>query len=255
MPEVGRGGTAKGSAVFSILLFGTENTAMLVYAPMTLLELSAICADNQLIVDEFAQTKLHDYSILLASWNSRINLISRKDEENIFSRHILHSLTLRMPAICNYDFSYKRVADVGTGGGLPGIPLKIVTPSLDMTLIDSVQKKITACNDMIMSLGLGGSRAIAGRAEELARLPEQSHQYDVIISRAVASLEDLTKWTYGLLKPAGTLFSLKGGDLTEEIKRTQRLKFVSSVRETSLLLAKYDDLAKEDKKLVRVDLV
>ena len=199
------------------------------------------------------QEQLKEYIAQLISWNARINLISRKDEENILSRHILHSLVLRMPGICDYDFTNKKTADVGTGGGLPGIPVKIVTPEVDMTLIDSVQKKIVACNDMIASLGLTGIHTLSGRAEELSKLPEHAHAYDAIISRAVAPLEELTKWTHGLLKPGGTLFSLKGGDLWDEIKRTQRLPYVREVHETALVLQGFDDFAKEDKKLVRVD--
>ncbi|HWF43457.1 MAG TPA: 16S rRNA (guanine(527)-N(7))-methyltransferase RsmG [Candidatus Kapabacteria bacterium] len=197
---------------------------------------------------------LFRYCELLRSWNARINLISRKDEENILARHILHSLVLRMPAICDYDFTDKRVADIGTGGGLPGIPIRIVTPSISMTLIDSVQKKIAACQDMIGQLGLSDTQAVAGRAEELAKLPEFAGGFDAIVSRAVAPLEELIKWTQGLLKPSGMLFSLKGGDLNEEIKRANRLSYVASVEEIPLALNGYDEFSREGKKLVRVQL-
>jgi len=221
---------------------------------MLLQGLADFCAANELSLDAAMLTQLGKYAGYLLSWNTRINLISRKDEENIFARHILHSLVLRMPAICDYDFTNKRVADVGTGGGLPGIPIRIVTPSISMTLIDSVQKKIAACQDMIEQLGLSNIRAIAGRAEELAKLPEYAGAFDAIVSRAVAPLEELTKWTQGLLKPSGVLFSLKGGDLNEEIKRTKRLNYVVSVEEIPLALNGYDEFSREEKKLIRVQL-
>ena len=218
-------------------------------------ELSEICALNGLPLSSEAAALLNRYADTLRTWNAKLNLISRQqDEEHILARHILHSLTLRMPAICDYAFSGKRVADVGTGGGLPGIPMKIVTPSSDMTLIDSSQKKIVACNEMITSLGLTGIRAIAGRAEELAKLPEHAQKYDAVVSRAVASLEDLTKWTHGLIRPGGVLLSLKGGDLAEEMKRTSRLKYVLSIEEKPLEIVGYDAFVVEGKKLVAVRL-
>ena len=221
---------------------------------MTLEALRSICEANGLPLSEEQASLLGKYEQLLREWNAKINLISRKDEENILSRHILHSLTLRMPAICDYDFAGKKAADVGTGGGLPGIPLKIVTASLDLTLIDSIQKKITACNGMIASLKLNRIRAIVGRAEELAKLPDHRKQYDAIVSRAVAPLDDLLKWCGGLLKDGGTLYSLKGGDLSEEIKRTERMKIVDVVESRSLRLVGYDEFEREEKQLIRVKL-
>lgn len=211
-----------------------------------------ILADNNLELPDGAQDSLMRYATLLKDWNAKINLVSRKDEEHILDKHILHSLVLRMPAICDYDFANKRVADLGTGGGLPGIPLKIVTPSCNMTLIDSVQKKIAACNEMIGELGLTDIETISGRAEELAKLPKFSHSFDAIVSRAVAPLDELAKWSKRLLKPGGVLFSLKGGDLSEEIRRTERLKFIGEVEEKPIELVGYDGFAREEKKLVSV---
>jgi 16S rRNA (guanine527-N7)-methyltransferase len=211
-----------------------------------------ILISNGLDLPKGAQDALMRYAALLKDWNAKINLISRKDEEHILDKHILHSLVLRMPAICDYDFANKRVVDIGTGGGLPGIPLKIVTPSCEMTLIDSVQKKITACNVMISELGLTGIEAVSGRAEELARLPKFSHSYDAVVSRAVAPLDDLTKWSRGLLKPGGILLALKGGDLSEEIRRTERLKWIASIEEKLIDLVNYDGFSTENKKLVSV---
>src|SRR5438309_10104555 len=123
---------------------------------MTMNEIAAICGRNGLALNESQEASLARYTDLLLEWNAKVNLISRKDEAHTLDRHILHSLTLAMPDICTYDFLNKRVLDLGTGGGLPGIPLTIAIPSLDMTLVDSIQKKIAACNAMIEVLSLTG---------------------------------------------------------------------------------------------------
>jgi 16S rRNA (guanine527-N7)-methyltransferase len=219
---------------------------------MTTSEFLAICTANGLFISNEEAEKLAAYMDVLQKWNAKINLISRKDEDRILDSHILHSLVLRMPDVCNYDFTNKKVADLGTGGGLPGIPLKIVTPSVEMTLIDSIQKKIAACTDMIMQLGLTGIRATLGRAEELARNREHTRVYDAIISRAVAPLGELATWSKGLLKPGGILFALKGGDLEEEIMAAHKLKFIQKIEEKPLDLIGYEEFANAKKKLVTV---
>jgi 16S rRNA (guanine527-N7)-methyltransferase len=220
---------------------------------MIITELATICEENGLILDSTKRLAMEAYAQLLAEWNYKINLISRKDIEHILDRHILHSLVLAMPGVTDYDFRNKRALDIGTGGGLPGIPLKIVIPSLDMTLVDSTQKKIAAVNEMIVELGVTGIRAIVARAEELAKSSEHAHAYDVIVSRAVAPLEDLVKWSQTLLKPNGVLFSLKGGDLSEEVRRAERLKSIASIEVRTLDLVGDSEFLQEEKKLVRVD--
>jgi 16S rRNA (guanine527-N7)-methyltransferase len=219
---------------------------------MELSELLTICAANGLFISSEEAGMLAAYAVILRQWNAKINLVSRKDEDHIFDSHILHSLTLRMPAICQYDFINKRIADLGTGGGLPGIPLKIVIPTVEMTLIDSIQKKIAACKDMIAELGLTGILAVCARAEELAREKEHAHVYDAIVSRAVAPLDELASWSKGLLKSGGMLFALKGGDTSEEIIRAEKLKFVSSIEETPLILKGYEGFTDSGKKLISV---
>ncbi|MFI5202194.1 MAG: 16S rRNA (guanine(527)-N(7))-methyltransferase RsmG [Candidatus Kapaibacterium sp.] len=225
---------------------------------MLLDALITICHSNGLHVTAEEAKMMSGYAKLLSQWNSKINLISRKDEAHILDRHILHSLTLAMPGtsdhpISGYDFRNKRALDIGTGGGLPGIPLKIAIPSLDVTLVDSTQKKIAAVNEMVIELGLTGIRVIAARAEDLANSPEYAREYDVIVSRAVAPLEDLVKWSRGLLKPGGVLFSLKGGDLSEETRRANRLNYVSGIEVKALDLTGYSEFMREEKKLVRVN--
>ncbi|MFO7853378.1 MAG: 16S rRNA (guanine(527)-N(7))-methyltransferase RsmG [Bacteroidota bacterium] len=159
--------------------------------------------------------KLNCLKKLYAEWNKKINLVSRKDMDNFFLHHVIHSLSI----VKIISFSRgTRILDAGTGGGLPGIPLAIVFPHCYFTLADSVRKKITAVNDIISKLDLDNAEAIWSRVENI------KEKYDFAVARAVAPLPDLVRWTGSLIHkkslneiPNG-LISLKGGELSEEIK-------------------------------------
>lgn len=149
-----------------------------------------------------------------SNWNSKINLISRKDMEHFYERHVLHSLS-----IARY-ISFKpntTILDVGTGGGFPGIPLAILVPEADFLLTDSIGKKIMVVKQAVQELGLNNVTAINKRAEEI-KFP-----FDFIISRAVTNLPDFVNWTLKNIrrqgnnqKPNGILY-LKGGDVSPEL--------------------------------------
>ncbi len=154
---------------------------------------------------------------LYADWNAQINVISRKDVHLFYERHVLHSL-----AIAKFlPFSKgTMVLDVGTGGGFPGIPLSILYPDCTFHLVDSIAKKIKVVQDVAEQLGLENVKAEQARVEEL------KFQYDVIVTRAVAPLTTLARWTKGKLimksaKKVTGLICLKGGDLTEEINEAK----------------------------------
>ena len=222
---------------------------------MTISELVAICQANGLAISDAQAVLLERYQTLLRETNQVVNLISRKDEENILEKHLLHSLTIAMPGVTGFEIPKAvSIFDIGTGGGLPGIPLKIVRPDLSVVVCDSIAKKITAVSSMIASLNLLGITAIVSRAEDLPKIPKHRKAYDVIVSRAVAPLYELVKWTKDLLKPQTTLLSLKGGDLSEEIGRTKQIPFVKEVVESPLSLSGYDGFVTEEKKVVRVKL-
>lgn len=123
--------------------------------------------------------------------NAMVNLVSRKDEENLEERHFLHSLGIAK----HFDLSGARVLDVGTGGGFPGLPLAIVFPEGKFHLIDARRKKIDAVNDFIQQLGLENVKATHIRAEEL------TEQCDFVVSRAVTSLDRFTRWTERVIRP------------------------------------------------------
>jgi 16S rRNA (guanine527-N7)-methyltransferase len=160
-------------------------------------------------------TQLYD---LYSFWNAQINVISRKDIEELYERHILHSLGIAK--FCTFQVG-EQVLDVGTGGGFPGIPLAILFPETKFHLVDSIGKKIKVVKEVAEALGLKNVRATHARAEEI------TDKYNFVVSRAVTRLGDFYPWVRGKFAKEnknaiqnGILY-LKGGDLTEEIKESK----------------------------------
>ncbi|MFD0764157.1 16S rRNA (guanine(527)-N(7))-methyltransferase RsmG [Mucilaginibacter lutimaris] len=151
---------------------------------------------------------------LYTLWNSQINVISRKDIDLLYERHVLHSLGIAkvMPFLPD-----ENVLDVGTGGGFPGIPLAILFPETNFHLVDSIGKKIKVVNEVASALGLKNVKGTHARAEEIKQ------QFDFVVSRAVTQLKDFYPWVKGKFskqsknKLANGILYLKGGDLTQEI--------------------------------------
>ena len=160
-------------------------------------------------IEQFA--KLED---LYKEWNEKINVISRKDMDSLYEKHILHSLGIAKVM----EFSPQtKVLDIGTGGGFPGIPLAILFPEVEFTLIDSIGKKITVVKEVSEGIGLKNITAIHGRAEDL------KGQFHFVVSRAVTQMPVFLRWLRGKFakeqfnpKHNGVLY-LKGGDLAEEL--------------------------------------
>lgn len=150
---------------------------------------------------------------LYREWNAQINVISRKDIDNLYEHHVLHSLAIArylqtVPGL--YEaFSQASVLDLGTGGGFPGIPLAILFPSAQFVLCDSVGKKTIVAQAVSSALGLENVQVVNARAESLPQT------FDFVVSRAVASLTDFYPWVKGKFK-RGILY-LKGGDVVPEI--------------------------------------
>lgn len=173
----------------------------------------------QLIEDYFElseeqKTQFSKLDELYKEWNAQINVISRKDQENFYERHVLHSLAIA----CVVDFKDgTRILDVGTGGGFPGIPLAILFPECRFVLLDSIGKKIKVVQAVVEALGLKNVEAIHGMAEK------EKRKFDFIISRAVTRMGGFIPWVQKNIAqdqqnalPNGILY-LKGGDLEEEM--------------------------------------
>jgi len=170
---------------------------------------------------EKQRSQFSELKTLYEFWNAQINVISRKDTENFYERHVLHSLAIAK--VLTFQANAK-ILDIGTGGGFPGIPLAILFPETHFTLVDSIGKKIKVVNEVAQALGLQNVKGIHCRAEDLA------DQFDFIVSRAVTTMPDFLKWTKGKFSkksnhtlPNGILY-LKGGDLKEELKGIKGIK-------------------------------
>lgn len=153
---------------------------------------------------------------LFMEYNAHTNLSAIRTPEGIVEKHFIDSLMLGNAV----ELSGK-VLDIGSGGGFPGIPLKILFPEVDFTLMDSVGKKVRAMNHFINSLGLTDIRAIQARAEEIAKLPEYKRQFDFIVSRATAYLPQILEWAEPFLSDHGQiiLYKLASPDELTEGKR------------------------------------
>lgn len=163
---------------------------------------------------------------LYRDWNAKVNLISRKDIDNLYLHHVLHSLSIAK--LLRFKEGAE-ILDLGTGGGFPGIPLAILMPEAKFHLIDGTQKKINVVQDVIQSLGLENATAQQVRVEELKNL-----HYDFVVTRAVAELEQLRQWTQRLFKvkqlhaiPNG-LIALKGGKIQAEVKSIPKGEYVET---------------------------
>ena len=165
-------------------------------------------SDNQILQFQKLQGLYED-------WNAKINVISRKDIDELYTRHVLHSLGIAK--IIEFRPGSK-IMDVGTGGGFPGIPLAILFPEVDFYLIDVIAKKIRVVNEVAAGLGLKNVKAEQKRAELVKQ------EFDFIVSRAVTNMPDFVKWVDDKVAKkqnhelANGILYLKGGDLTEELK-------------------------------------
>jgi 16S rRNA (guanine527-N7)-methyltransferase len=182
---------------------------------------------------------------LYQEWNQKINVISRKDIDHVFPHHILHSMAI---AKVMHFVPGSEILDLGTGGGLPGIPLAILFPETRFLLVDGTRKKIGVVQAIIEDLGLTNVKARHIRAEYL------KHKFDFVICRAVASLDKLAEWSMPLIKhkqqhamPNG-LLTLKGGDISKEAKALGRHAYVESFPLTDF----FDEAYFEEKYVVYV---
>jgi 16S rRNA (guanine527-N7)-methyltransferase len=187
---------------------------------MNLIEFWTICSVNGIILNKQQISLIERYTRELLFWNKKVNLISRKDEQWILNKHILHSLSVLKYIEIK---SKARCLDVGTGGGLPGIPLKIARQDLFMMLIDSVNKKIKISDMMVNHTELRNINTMNIRAEKLSDKKEFKEYFDYIFIRAVKRIDEVLSWVSKLAKNDALIVFYKGGDITEEIKKAKRI--------------------------------
>ena len=196
---------------------------------------------------------LETYATLLLEMNRSINLISRRDTEHVWVAHLLHSLLPWRSVVLPQEAS---VLDLGTGGGLPGIPLAILRADLHVTLLDSVGKKTAAVEGFIRRLNLSRVSVVTGRAEECSGVPDLAGAFDLVVARAVAPLSDLVRWGLPFLRrDTGSwrpcLVAMKGGDVEEEIGRARLRNAALHIERVPLHLRGTDALADKLMVLVR----
>ncbi|MBP6335682.1 MAG: 16S rRNA (guanine(527)-N(7))-methyltransferase RsmG [Bacteroidia bacterium] len=170
-------------------------------------------------LSELQKEKFRKLSTLYAEWNQKINVISRKDMENLYLHHVLHSLSIAR--VIQFEKG-TRILDAGTGGGFPGIPLAILFPDCTFHLVDSIGKKITVVKAISEELGLTNLTAEKERVELI------NQKFDFVVSRAVTSLKEMYGWTNKLVQAGGKntlqngILFLKGGELHQEILELSR---------------------------------
>lgn len=169
---------------------------------------------------DFTPTQLQQLEQMKAvytEWNEKINVISRKDMDNFYLHHVLHSLSIAV----QFEFTNgDQIMDLGCGGGFPGVPLAVFFPEVEFHLVDSIRKKLTVVEEVCAALNIKNVTTQHSRAEDI-----KDRKFDTVVSRAVAPLGELWRWSKPLIKkqrtPNSGLICLKGGDLTEEIMLSQ----------------------------------
>ena len=159
------------------------------------------------------------YHEMLLDWNTRMNLTALTAPEDVAVKHIIDSLTAYDAAL--FDGA-RTLIDVGTGAGLPGIPLAVYAPHLTVTLLDALNKRVRFLTEVTAAMGLQNVRCSHARAEEAARTAEHRAAYDIVVSRAVARLPVLLEYTLPFVRVGGTLLALKGRAYAEEQKEARR---------------------------------
>ena len=170
-----------------------------------------------IMFNEEQYKKFYKYMNLLLEWNEKINLTAITNKEDIILKHFIDSLT-----ISKYIDKNSKLIDVGTGAGFPGIPIKIYRDDLEITLLDSLNKRVNFLNEVIKELKLENIVAIHGRAEEIGRNKKYREYFDVATSRAVANLSTLSEYLVPFVKEDGVIISMKGDNIEEEQEEAKR---------------------------------
>jgi len=215
-------------------------------------ELKVFFWENSLSPDEYQLERLAHFAELVTEKNSKLNLISRKDVQNIIENHVFLSSFIAefLPPKAN------KFLDIGTGGGFPGIPLGITRPLMHGVLVDSTSKKIQAVQDFINRLKLNNVVAENSRVESDEFIEKYSEQFDLVISRATVPLIILFRYALPLVRAKSYIASIKGGDLDSEYK-TAEMKYKAYIKKSTIFELAYkptNSRNEKGKKLILIEL-
>lgn len=180
-------------------------------------EIKSLAAIQNISINNEQINKLHTYMNLLIEWNEKINLTAITEPKDVILKHFIDSLTIQ-----KYIKHNDKLIDIGTGAGFPGIPVGITNSSANITLMDSLNKRINFLNEVIKALDLKNIKTIHARAEELAKNKTQREQYNIATSRAVASLNVLIEYMLPFVKIGGYCICMKGSNIEEEVQNAQK---------------------------------
>lgn len=177
------------------------------------------CKELEINLTENQASQFVMFKALLKEWNEKINITAITDDVEIDIKHFLDSITVFKT---NKILAGKSIIDIGTGGGFPGVPIKIIEPNCDVTLFDSLNKRLIFLNEVIDRLELKDIRTVHGRAEEFGRKEDFRECFDIATSRAVASLDTLCEYSLPFVKKGGYFIAMKGSEVDEEIERSEK---------------------------------
>ncbi len=192
-------------------------------------------------LDDKKVKKYYDYMNLMLDWNEKINLTAITEMDDIILKHFVDSMT-----ILNYLGDGKEIIDVGTGAGFPGIPISILKEESNVTLLDSLNKRVLFLNEVVKSLNLRNVRTIHARAEEFGQNKVNREMYDISVSRAVANLSTLLEYLLPLVKIGGKCICMKGAEIDEEIANAEY-----AIKELGGSLEKIDKILLPDTDMIR----
>ncbi|MUG47882.1 16S rRNA (guanine(527)-N(7))-methyltransferase RsmG [Paenibacillus woosongensis] len=182
-------------------------------------EFQSMLRDHGIEVNAEQLTQFETYFKELVSWNEKMNLTGITEREQVYVKHFYDSISLAFHMNMR---DIQSLADIGSGAGFPGIPLKICFPQLKLTIVDSLNKRIHFLQNIVDQLSLDGVELIHGRAEDIARKPQYRDQFDLVTARAVARMAVLNEFCLPFVKVGGVFAAMKGSDPREEVEEAAR---------------------------------